>query len=97
MSARLDKQLRLPVTNKGCTRLTQFVPFSRPCASSATAPLALSQAKTLAAHEVALAAAEAKAAEALSRVRATPVAAGAALRKPMWFERFAWFVSRWGV
>jgi hypothetical protein len=50
------------------------------------------QAKTLAANEVVLKAAEQKAAAALSKVRAAPTMS--VLRKPLWFERFSWFISR---
>ncbi|KAG2487711.1 hypothetical protein HYH03_013710 [Edaphochlamys debaryana] len=49
-------------------------------------------AKTVAANEQAFAAAEKKAEAALKQVRAQP-AALQPVRKPMWFERFAWFVS----
>ncbi|GFR49968.1 hypothetical protein Agub_g12107, partial [Astrephomene gubernaculifera] len=49
-------------------------------------------AKTLAANQAALAAAEKKAEAAVKQVRSAP-AALQPVRKPMWFERFHWFVS----
>ncbi|GIL69667.1 hypothetical protein Vretifemale_580 [Volvox reticuliferus] len=49
-------------------------------------------AKTMAANQAALAAAEKKAEAQLKQVRSAP-AALQPVRKPMWFERFHWFVS----
>ncbi|EFJ40301.1 hypothetical protein VOLCADRAFT_69736 [Volvox carteri f. nagariensis] len=49
-------------------------------------------AKTLAANEAALAAAEKKVEAQLKQVRAAPPALQP-VRKPMWFERFHWFIS----
>lgn len=50
------------------------------------------QTKTVAAHEVSLKIAEKKALAQLQKVRAVPLQQ--VQRKPHWFERFNWFISR---
>ncbi len=55
----------------------------------------VTQAKTLAANEVALKAAEKRAAAQLQQVRSKAVGPGNVQRKPFWFERFNWFITRY--
>jgi len=50
------------------------------------------QAKTVAAHEASLKVAEKKALAQLQKVRAAPLVQ--VQRKPHWFERFNWFITR---